>query len=230
MNHPVVERTATACLVDDLNLNESHIGTVGLEAERILNGRKSQMVRGSGRFDSVAADLLSVMIAHSLDGSGLISHVVEGEQECVGATGASLVLAVDGEADAVGRRNDIYGFDRSCGIVPVTDYICVALLWVHPSVPHHMMGEKSVLGYAHRIDNATGTVVRLATVMGICVGEDYFHSAGAHPRSRSGPFLPVFVPPAYELAGHSVTVMVIFQGRLATIERAVAFLMIGITI
>ena len=65
MNHSVIERTATALIIDHLNLKEYHIGTIGLRALRIRNGGELQLIRFSGRVQLVAAAIGTYRFEHA---------------------------------------------------------------------------------------------------------------------------------------------------------------------
>ena len=104
----------------------------------------------------------------------------------------------------------------------------VRLFWLHPTVPHHLVGIEGVLGYAHGVCHTAHAVVRLAAVVGVGVGEHDFHAAVTHTRACSGALLPVVVPAAHHLDGHLVHVVVVFMSRLAAVERSVALGMVGV--
>ena len=85
MNHVVIKRTATTLLVEDLHLYERHISTISLEAFRILNSRKFQLVRRSNRLYLIAAGLLACRIGHGLNLTRLELHILESEKPLIGA-------------------------------------------------------------------------------------------------------------------------------------------------
>ena len=64
MNEPVVERTATPLLVDDLHLQDGHIGTIGLHAFRILDRRQLQLIGLSCRLQLVATAVRADSLEH----------------------------------------------------------------------------------------------------------------------------------------------------------------------
>ena len=90
------------------------------------------------------------------------------------------------------------------------------------------MGIESILGDAHGIHNTAGAVVRLAAMVGIRIGEDNLHAARGHTCASAWTFTPIVVPTAHHLDGELVHIVVVLRGGLATIERAVAFLVVGV--
>lgn len=62
-------------------------------------------------------------------------------------------------------------------VVPVSTDVRVWLEVIDPSIPHHLMGEVSVLRYSHRVYNTTDSIV-LAASMGLCVTEDNLCATG----------------------------------------------------
>ena len=137
---------------------------------------------------------------------------------------ASQRAPVEEELHLVAVGNHIDRFHRSGLVVPVADDVGLFLLLVHPSVPHHLMGEESVLGNAHGIGDAAGAIVRFAAMVRVRVGENNLHAAAADTRSRSGTLQPVVVPAPYHLHGKVVHVVIIVGGRFPAVERTVAFL------
>ena len=101
---------------------------------------------------------------------------------------------------------------------------------VDPSVPHHLMGIVAVLGQAHGIGDATGSVVRLAAEVSVRVREDNLHAPGAHTSAATGAHPPVVVPTAYMFYGHTILVVVVVTGILATIKGPLAFGVVGIAL
>ena len=92
------------------------------------------------------------------------------------------------------------------------------------------MGIESILRNTHGVDHATGTVVRLATMMGIGVREDNLHTTRRDALARARSFEPIFVPPLHHAAGQCVHVVVVVQCRRSTIEGAVALLVEGVAV
>ena len=98
----------------------------------------------------------------------------------------------------------------------------------HPAIPHHLMDEEGVLGDTHGIDDAAGTIVRLTAVVGVRVAEDDFYTTAGDAGACAGTLTPVVVPAAHHLDSKLVHVVVVLQGRVASIERAVALLVVGV--
>ena len=92
------------------------------------------------------------------------------------------------------------------------------------------MGIIGILGDAHRIGDTTRAVVRLATMVGIGIGEDDLHTTRRDARACAWALQPVVVPAAHHLNGKLVHVVIVFLSWLTAIKRSVALLMIGITV
>ena len=92
------------------------------------------------------------------------------------------------------------------------------------------MHKESILGYAHGIDHAAGTVVFLAAMVGVSVAEDNLHAARRHTGASARTLTPVVVPAAHHLDSELIHIVVIFCSRLAAIQRAVALLVEGIAV
>ena len=76
MNQTVIERTAATLGINHFHLIEDHVRTVGLCAERILDGSKLQMMGFACGFEFVATTIRG----YSLKGARLVGDVVEGEK------------------------------------------------------------------------------------------------------------------------------------------------------
>ena len=105
VNEAVVQRTAASLPVDDLNLHECHVGTVGLHAFGVLDGGQSQLVRFSGCFQFITA----AVGTDSLERAGFKADAVEGVQVVIVAPARAKAAAVEEQFHAVGGRNDIDG-------------------------------------------------------------------------------------------------------------------------
>ena len=103
-------------------------------------------------------------------------------------------------------------------------------LRLYPSVPHHLVNIESILWDTHSIGDTAHTVVRLATMVGIGIRENYLYTTGRYTSACSWTFHPIVVPTTDHLYGKLIHVMVIVGSRFAAIKRAIAFLMIGIAI
>ena len=67
-------------------------------------------------------------------------------------------------------------------------------------------------------------------MVGVGVGEDNLGAAVAHTLACAGTLLPILKPFFHHACCKYIHVVVVFEGWLATIERAVAFLMIWIAL
>ena len=226
VDHAVVQRAAPSLTVQHLHLDQGHIRPVGLHALGVLRGGELQLVGFARRLHPVAAAVGACGLQHAR----LVGHVVEREQVVVAAPSLAHAPAVEQQFHLVSRRDDIDGFHRSCGVVPVTYYISTRSLIVHPAAPHHLMGVEGILGYAHGVGHAAGAVVRLAPVVRVGVGEDNLDATRRHARARAGTLAPVVVPASYHLDGQLVHVTIVVCCRLAAIERTVAFLVEGVAV
>ena len=160
----------------------------------------------------------------------MICHVIEGVEVTVALLPLAEALAVEEQFHLVGCRDDIYRLDSARLVVPVPDDVCPGFLWLHPATPHHLVGKEGILGNTHGIGDAARSVVRFAAVVGVGVREHNLHTAAADAGASARALLPVVIPAAYHLNGKLVHVVVVFQGRLATVERSVAFLVVGIAL
>ena len=112
----------------------------------------------------------------------------------------------------------------------MADDVRAGLLVVYPSAPHDLVGEEGILWQSHGIYDAAGAVVRLATVVGVGIGEDNLHATAADAGSCARALQPVVIPAAHHLNGKLVHVVIILVGGLAAIERAVAILVEGVAV
>ena len=76
----------------------------------------------------------------------------------------------------------------------MTNDVGMVLFGIHPTIPHSLMDEVAVLGYAHGIDITASAVVLLTTSMGIGIAEDYFGTATVDTLSLTRTCEPVFIP------------------------------------
>ena len=129
-----------------------------------------------------------------------------------------------------GRGNHIDRLPGTGFVVPVSDDIGLLRLIIYPSVPHHLMDKEGILGNAHCIGDATHAEVGFSPMMRVGIREHNLHAAAADAGSRAGTLHPIVVPAAHHFHGKSVHVVVVVSGRLAAIERSVAFLMVRIRI
>jgi len=112
------------------------------------------------------------IVADGLDDAWFEGHVLEREPESMGLFPIPQALTIDKELYLVTGRYDVHGFDRSCGVVPMTDQMGAAVFHVYPSVPHDLMGIKGILGNTHRIDLATASIVLSTPVMRVRIGKN----------------------------------------------------------
>ena len=82
VNHAVVERTAASLLVNHLNLEKHHVGTIGLRALRILDGGELQLTGFADSFQLVAAAIGS----NGLECAWLKGDIIESEEVAVTLT------------------------------------------------------------------------------------------------------------------------------------------------
>ena len=90
VNEAVVQRTAASLLIDDLDLNQSHVSTVGLHALRVLDGCQLQAIGFASRLQLIAAAVGS----HSLQGARLVGYIVEREKIIVFTTTFTQTFAI----------------------------------------------------------------------------------------------------------------------------------------
>ena len=95
-------------------------------------------------------------------------------------------------------------------VIPMSHDICLWLLRLYPSVPHHLMDEEGVLGDAHGVDNTTGTIVLFATMMRVGVRKDNLYTTRGDAGARARTFAPVVVPATHHLDSKLVHVVVVF--------------------
>ena len=112
VNHGVGQRTTTALLVEHLNLNKRHVGSVGLEALRILNGGELQLIGFSGGLDGIRrgppfgprggyVSFAVAFVANGFECAWLIAHAVESEEPLIRALALAHRLVVDEELHLV---------------------------------------------------------------------------------------------------------------------------------
>ena len=101
-------------------------------------------------------------------------------------------------------------------------------LWIHPSVPHHLMSEKGILGDAHSVSDAACAIVRLTTMVGVGVRKNNLHATAGNTGARAWTLTPVVVPATHHFDSELVHVVVVLQGGLTAIEGAIALLVIGV--
>ena len=76
MNGAVVERTAPSLLVENLHLEEHHVGTIGFCALGVTDGRQLELTGFSGGLELVAAAVRS----YGFESAGLVVNVIKGEE------------------------------------------------------------------------------------------------------------------------------------------------------
>ena len=101
---------------------------------------------------------------------------------------------------------------------------------LYPAVPHHLVYIVGILRNTHSICNATGTVVRLAAMVGVGIREYNFYTTTAHTGACTWAFHIVIVPAAHHLDGKRIHVVVVIKGRGITVEWAIAFLVVRVTL
>ena len=225
-DHAVVERTTTPPGIDHLNLHQRHVGPVGMETLRILYRGQQELPGLAGCLDFISARLPAVTITYGLECAGLKLNILKRKEIIILPLAVAERTAVDKQLDIIAGGDHIDGLDGVIAVIPVAYYIGAVALVVNPSVgPHHLMGIKAVLGYAHRVGDSRTPVVLGSAIMGVGVGEDYLDSAtvAACPRSRT--LDPVIIPAAHEFDGHTVLIMVVVRGIRTLIERTLPLFM-----
>ena len=104
------------------------------------------------------------------------------------------------------------------------------LLVVHPTIPHDLMDIEGILWQSHGINDTTGAIVGLATMVSVGIREYYLGTTRRNARACAWTFTPVVIPATHHFNGKLIHVMVIVVGRFATIERTVAFFVEGIAV
>ena len=133
-------------------------------------------------------------------------------------------LTIEHQLYAVGIGCHIYRLAHSSIIVPMAYYIGMVTLWLYPSVPHYLMNIEGILRYAHGIGDTTGTIVDLATPVGIGIREDNLRTTRVYPLACTGTLQPIVVPSFHHCLGKDVHIVVIIMRRLATVQRTITFL------
>ena len=90
------------------------------------------------------------------------------------------------------------------------------------------MDKPRVLGQTHGVDITTGTVVLLATGMGVGVAEDDTRTTNVDALTTTRASQIVVVPALHILNGQTVLVAVVTDGWVATEQWTVALYMVGI--
>ena len=163
MYHPVIKRTATSLFISHLHLDQHHVSAIGLDAQWILNGSEFQLIRFAHSFQLIA----TAIRAHSLQRTRFKGYIVKTKEIAIALLTLTQRFAVKEQFYTVSRRYHIDRFHCMSRIVPVSYDIRLCLFRFHPSVPHHLMSKEGILRDAHGIHNTTGTIMFLATMMGI---------------------------------------------------------------
>ena len=133
-------------------------------------------------------------------------------------------LAVEQQLYTVSIRGDIHWLPHTGIIIPMANNIGMVALRLYPSVPHHLMHIVGILGYAHGIGDTTRTIVHLSTPVGIGIREDNLRSTRIDPLASTWTLEPIVIPSLHHSLGKDVHIVVVVVSRLATVQRAVAFL------
>ena len=172
-----------------------------------------------------------VCISHSLNLACLERYILPGEKPLVAAFAHTQTLTVDEEFYLVAGTYHIFCLlDGSWLVVPVTYDIGGIFFWRYPAIPHYLMSKEGILRNAHRIGHTARTVVGLTTMMGVGIREDDLGTAIAYSFASARTLLPVFEPALYHACCKGIHVVIVFEGRLATIQWSVAFLMVRIAL
>ena len=138
-------------------------------------------------------------------------------------------LAVLLQYHAVGIRHHIdCGHFEARLIIPMAYDVGARFEVVYPTVPHYLMSKESVLFNTHGVNHTADAVVVGAASVALGVAENDFRTTGVYFCAAAGALGPVFVPAAHELCHKFVVIVVVSGSRCVAVERAVAFLMIGV--
>ena len=97
VNHAVVRRASASLFVEHLHLDESHVGTVSLEALWILDGSEPQLIGFTSSLNGTTTGFHPVGIGHRLELSCLERHVFKRVKPVEAALALTLRLAIDKE-------------------------------------------------------------------------------------------------------------------------------------
>ncbi len=203
---------------------------VGFPSRGIFNGGELYARRFARRLERAYRLCMSVPVHRG--GRQLtvcILHVLENMQEAVLVLVGGDSTATLRERDTVARRHHIDSrYHLTLRVIPVSDDVCSRFQVVYPTVPHHLMGVKRILGNAHRVYNSAHTVVIGRASVGLCIAEHNLHTARIDFSSTTGTLQPVFIPAVDKLTGKLILIMIIRVCGCVAVQRAVAFLVIRV--
>ena len=106
MNGAVIERTAASLLVEHLDLEQYHVGTVGLCAFGVLYRCEFQLVGFTHRLQFIA----TAIRGYSLQRTCLKRHIIEGKEITVTLLTLTETLTIQEQFHLIASRNHIHRF------------------------------------------------------------------------------------------------------------------------
>ena len=212
MNHIVGKRASASLGIHNFDFHKSYIRSVSLPSARILDARESYRICLTGCLDAVSCHFLAPGQRNGFNLSALEADILKGEKEAVFFLGSVEFASVHIQFHLICGAYYIDRLYRSFGVVPVTYDIYSFRLDVHPSVPHHLVGEIAVLRYSQRVNNAAAAIVLHSAEVGVGVREYDLGSSRTYSLSASGPLAIVVVPPAHVFHHELVLIMIVGSG------------------
>ena len=164
-------------LIHNFYLKQHHVCTVRFPSVRALNKSQSDFFRFSCRLEFRTATFFACfIIAYGFQLSCFELYIFESIQEMIFPFTFSQRFSVQEKFYFVSTGNHIYRFYYIFFVVPMSDDVNARLLYIYPTVPHHLMGIKCILWNTHGICHSAATIVFFTPEVGICIREDNFHS------------------------------------------------------
>ena len=156
----VVERTASAFLVNYFESDECHICPVGTHAIGCSLKRETERSSFTYCLKCVFRHGFALLIVrHGTECAWFVCHGVEREKEIVFTFCHTYRFSIEEKLYMVGIRHHIDGFDGCVRIVPVAHDVGLRSFGQYPSVPHHLVGKVGILWQTHCIADSAGAVV-----------------------------------------------------------------------
>ena len=94
----------------------------------------------------------------------------------------------------------------------MTNDMNTGILYIHPSVPHHLMCIERIFRDTHGICHTTTTIILHTTIMCIRIREDDFHTSRADTVTCTRAFTPIIKPTNYIFNSKGILIVIISTG------------------